>query len=114
MLRAWLALSGELVRYSISPVKTSHALVEALNVFCFDTQRRIFDSERIYTQKLLFVGTRIEQKDRAKNCWESLILATLGSTESKKVFADSIGEMRDERDDKVDVETFVGDIAKRA
>ena len=114
MLRAWIALSGKLVRYNISPVATSQALVEALNVICFDTQRRIFDSERIYTQKLLFNGARILVQNRAKDCWEFLILATLGSTESKKAFANSIGDMRDEQDNKVDVETLVEDIAKDA
>lgn len=91
-LRVWLQFSSQLSVYEIDPVAIARILVSALDPVCFNSETNLFDSERMFLQKLLYNGTRIIVTKKSKLNWMRLIMATLLNPESIKVLRTKLHE----------------------
>ena len=104
-LRVWLKLSNMLSTEGVSPEKVAEIIVDACESVCFSNSVNLFNSERIYLQKLLFNGARVIVSKKSKDNWVRLIFASMLNKDSNKrivkTLKDEVGDKANEIAEKI-------------
>lgn len=88
MVAAWAELASHFTPEGISPVQVASGLASCLNEVAFDSQKRMFDADRSYTQNVLYSGERVILRSTAREQWHNLILASLVNDQARKCFCE--------------------------
>jgi len=93
LIRAWYDLSIMLCReFKVDPKHIANALVESLEVLCFDTSKGYFNDRNAYLQQVIYKGQRVLVNDKAKDCWVYLILSLFKDENTRHRFIEVLNE----------------------
>jgi len=77
LIRSWVALSKDLIKYEVLPLEAAIMVVAAFEKSLIPNGMR-FLSSSVYTQRMLWIGERVNQQTGwAKLAWTHLLISTL-------------------------------------
>jgi len=111
LIRVWAELSVKLSKYGLTPNDVANALIEPLNLVCFNKEYNLFDPERMYSQKIIYNGQRYIVTDRAKSNWYRLIFMSFINDRSRDLLVTNLRGM-DISSDQSDFDQIILEISK--
>ena len=95
-IRAWISMCKKLSQFYVENETTAKFLVQAAEKSTFNLDIDLFNNSKNYNELTLYKNQKIQQSARAKNLWESLVLASLLNPDSQRTLKSILEEHFDD------------------